>query len=257
MQYATAVYWNRGSVAACNQDSLTLQQVLTGRGRVLMAAVCDGMGGLQQGEAASGYMTERLQEWFYGSLMRLIHKKKPYWIIRRSLDRIVYHVQEQMRQYAGRERLDMGTTMSLLVLWEDIYLIWHLGDSRIYRIRSKRRFNRGDNRKSGKHGIGKHGMPEPMTTDHVQGRNRLTKCVGSFGYFRPDYRMGALKKGDAFLLCSDGFYHCVTNQELADILCPVRLLEERQMERRLAEIGTACMKRGERDNLSAIYIRVE
>ena len=61
MQYVTAVYWNRGSVAACNQDSLTLQQVLTGRGRVLMAAVCDGMGGLQQGETASGYMTERLQ----------------------------------------------------------------------------------------------------------------------------------------------------------------------------------------------------
>ena len=95
-----------------------------------------------------------------------------------------------------------------------------------------------------------------MTTDHVQERNKLTKCVGSFGYFRPDYRMGTLKRGDAFLLCSDGFYHCVTNQELADILCPDRLLEERQMERRLTEISTACMKRGERDNLSAIYIKV-
>ena len=150
MQYVTAVYWNRGSVAACNQDSLTLQQVLTGRGRVLMAAVCDGMGGLQQGETASGYMTERLQEWFYGSLMRSIHKKKPYWMIRRSLDRMVYHVQEQMRQYAGRERLDMGTTVSVLVLWEDIYLIWHLGDSRIYRIRSKGRFNRESYKQSSK-----------------------------------------------------------------------------------------------------------
>ena len=251
MQYVTAVYWNRGSVAACNQDSLTLQQVLTGRGRVLMAAVCDGMGGLQQGETASGYMTERLQEWFYGSLMRSIHKKKPYWMIRRSLDRMVYHVQEQMRQYAGRERLDMGTTVSVLVLWEDIYLIWHLGDSRIYRIRSRGRFNRESYKKSGKLGL-----MESMTTDHVQERNKLTKCVGSFGYFRPDYRMGTLKRGDAFLLCSDGFYHCVTNQELADILCPDRLLEERQMERRLTEISTACMKRGERDNLSAIYIKV-
>lgn len=252
MQYVTAAYWNRGRVAACNQDSLTLQQVLTGRGRVLMAAVCDGMGGLQQGEAASGYMTESLQEWFYGSLMRSIHKKKPYWIIRRSLDRMVYHVQEQMRQYAQREQLEMGTTMSVLVLWEDIYLIWHLGDSRICRIRSKGRFDRGNNRKNGQHGI-----LEPMTTEHVQERNRLTRCVGSFGYFRPDYRMGTLKRGDAFLLCSDGFYHCVTSQELADILCPVRLLEEKQMERRLTEIGAVCMKRGERDNLSAIYIKAE
>ena len=164
---------------------------------------------------------------------------------------MVYHVQEQMRQYAGRERLDMGTTVSVLVLWEDIYLIWHLGDSRIYRIRSWGRFNRESYKKSSKLGL-----MESMTTDHVQERNKLTKCVGSFGYFRPDYRMGTLKRGDAFLLCSDGFYHCVTNQEMADILCPDRLLEERQMERRLTEISTACMKRGEWDNLSAIYIKV-
>ena len=164
---------------------------------------------------------------------------------------MVYHVQEQMRQYAGRERLDMGTTVSVLVLWEDIYLIWHLGDSRIYRIRSRGRFNHESYKK-----CSKLGLMESMTTDHVQERNKLTICVGSFGYFRPDYQMGTLKRGDAFLLCSDGFYHCVTNQELADILCPDRLLEERQMERRLTEISTACMKRGERDNLSAIYIKV-
>jgi len=54
------------------------------------------MGGLQQGETASGYMAENLQEWFYGYLMRAVYKKKPYWMIRRSVDRLVYHVQEQI-----------------------------------------------------------------------------------------------------------------------------------------------------------------
>lgn len=245
MHYLTAVYWNRGSVSACNQDSVTVQQVLTGRGRILMAAVCDGMGGLQQGEIASGYMTERLQEWFYESLLRAVRKKKPYWVIRRSLDRLVYHVQEQLKLYGEREQAALGTTMSVLILWEDIYLIWHLGDSRIYHMCSRRR-----------HGVRRR-MAECMTVDHAKGRNQLTKCVGSFGYFRPYFRMGTLKTGDGLLLCSDGFCHHVTEKELADILDPAQLQEELQTERRLRETGEACMKRGERDNLSAVYIKPE
>lgn len=288
MNYLTGVYWNRGSAAALNQDSLILQQVLTRRGRILLAAVCDGMGGLQQGETASGYMAERLQEWFYGFLMRAVNKKKPYWMIRRSIDRLVYHVQEQMLLYSRKEQIDLGTTMSVLLLWDNIYLIWHLGDSRIYYMRKGSRYCGGQSfgknrqcggqsfqknkycgkqgceknkhngrwiRRKGGYGEWRKGI-ECMTEDHVKGRNQLTKCVGSFGYYRPDYRMGMVKEGDAFLLCSDGFRHCVTDQELADILHPQRLQEELQVERRLKEIGDACIKRGEKDNLSAVYIKL-
>ncbi len=255
MHYMTAVYWDRGSVLTCNQDSVAVQQVLTGRGRILMAAVCDGMGGLQQGEVASGYMIERLQEWFYGFLLRAVQKKKPYWVIRRSLDRLVYHAQEQLKLYGEREQAALGTTMSVLILWEDIYLIWHLGDSRIYHMCSRKRHS-GRRNAGNRHG-GRQMVAECMTVDHAKGRNQLTKCVGSFGYFRPYFRMGTLKAGDGLLICSDGFCHHVTEKELADILYPAQLREEWQMERRLREIGKACMKRGERDNLSAVYIRLE
>lgn len=247
MHYLTGVYWNRGRRASCNQDSIILHQALTRRGRVLMAAVCDGMGGLQKGETASGYLAERLQEWFYGDLMRAAAGKKPYWMIRRALDRMAYHAQEQLRQYAGKEQIDLGTTMSVLVIWDHVYLIWHLGDSRIYLIRRGRRI---------RNGAGK-GKPVRMTRDHAAARGQLTKCVGSFGYYRPDHRMGTMKAGEAFLLCSDGFTHCVTDQELADTLSGERIQDEAQVERRLREIGSACMRRGETDNMSAVYIRME
>ena len=49
MRYLTGVYWCRGRVAGHNQDSVVLLQALTAGGRVLMAAVCDGMSGLAQG----------------------------------------------------------------------------------------------------------------------------------------------------------------------------------------------------------------
>ena len=245
MKFLSGVYWERGSVASGNQDSVALVQVLTARGRVLMAAVCDGMGGLEQGEMASGYVTERLQEWFYESLLGAVQRKKPYWVIRRSLDRLVYHMQEQLSQYAQQENIRLGTTMTVLVIWEKTYLVWHLGDSRAYRI-----CNPGRQRK-------KMTGVLCMTRDHVHGQNRLTKCIGSFGYMRPDFRMGVLRGGQAMLLCSDGFRHHITEEELSDVLRPGQIRQEEQIVRRLREIGGACIKRGERDNLSAIYVKAE
>lgn len=257
MKYLTSVYWERGRVAAVNQDSLVLLQVLTAKGRVLMAAVCDGMGGLDRGEYASGYVTGRLQEWFYESLMRAVHKKKPYWVIRRSLERLVYHMQEQLSLYGRRENVRLGTTMTVFVLWEKTYLLWHLGDSRAYRLRE------GSGSVNIRHGVvmGRNGKSvtgiECMTRDHIKGRNQLTKCVGSFGYEKPEFKMGVLRSGQAVLLCSDGFRNRIDETELADVLRPEQIREEEQIVRRLREIGDACMKRGERDNLSAVYVKVE
>lgn len=235
MRYLTGVYWCRGREAEKNQDSVLLQQVLTRRGRVLMAAVCDGMGGVSQGETASGYVAESLQEWFYTELLYMIRKKKRIWVIRRSLDRLTFHLQRQLQQYAVREELSLGTTMTALVIWEKTYLLWHLGDSRAYRLRG--------------------GRLEQITTDHVQGEGKLTKCLGSFGYFVPEHAMGVLRTGEAVLLCSDGFWRRITAQEITDVMNPSGVTQEEQIERRLREIGGACMKRGERDNLSGVYVK--
>lgn len=266
MKYISGVYWERGRVADTNQDSLVLLQVLTAKGRVLMAAVCDGMGGLAQGDVASGYVTKRLQEWFYESLLRSVQRKKPYWIIRRSLDRLVYHMQEQLSQYSEKENIRLGTTMTVLVIWEKTYLLWHLGDSRAYHFQAAERSGLFGGMKSGRgirqiYTAGKNGKSMSravcMTKDHVKGRNQLTKCVGSFGYERPDFKLGVLREDQGVLLCTDGFRHYVEESELADVLRPDQIKSEEQIVRRLREIGDACMKRGEQDNLSAVYVKVE
>ncbi len=236
MHYMTNVYWNKGREAKKNQDSVVLQQVLTGRGRVLLAAVCDGMGGLSQGETASGYVAEQLRDWFYTELFAMMRKNKRYWVLRRSLDRMVFHMQGQLAQYAGREDLSLGTTMTALVVWERTWLLWHLGDSRAYRLREKR--------------------IEQLTEDHAQDGGKLTKCLGSFGHFTPRHGMGVLKPGDGILLCTDGFRRRVTGEELQAVMNPRALSGEEQIGRRLKEIGETCMKRGETDNLSAVYIKM-
>ena len=235
MRYLSNVYWCRGSAARKNQDSVVLQQVLTRTGRVLMAAVCDGMGGASFGETASGYAAQSLQEWFYGELLYMVQKRKRCWVIRRSLDRLVFHMYRQLERYAAQESVSLGTTMTVLVVWEKTWMLWHLGDSRAYRFRS--------------------GKMKRLSTDHAYGAGKLTKCLGSFGYFAPEHGMGVLKPGEGMLLCTDGFWRCVSEEELREVMNPRCLAAEEQIGRRLKEIGGACRKRGERDNLSAVFVK--
>lgn len=239
MRYETGVYWCRGRNAKINQDAVVLQQVLTRRGRVLMAAVCDGMGGISAGEEASAYAADRLREWFYGELLYLLRQRKRFWVIRRSLDRLVFHMQDQMKRYAGVEEISLGTTMTVIVLWERTYLLWHLGDSRAYRLHRSRM--------------------ERLTTDHVHDGGKLTKCLGSFGYFKPEHRLGSLRRGEGILLCTDGFRRRISEREMNGVLRfdagELTMSGEERIARRLREIGEVCMKRGETDNLSAVYVK--
>lgn len=198
MRYVTGVYWHRGRSGRVNQDALLLQQVLTRGGRVLMAAVCDGMGGISAGEEASAYVADQLREWFYGELLYMLRQRKRFWVIRRSLDRLVFHMQGQLKRYAAAEEISLGTTMTVMVLVEKTYLLWHLGDSRAYRLRG--------------------GHMEQITTDHVHEGEKLTKCLGSFGYFKPEHKMGSLRRGEGALLCTDGFRRRISKQELGDAL---------------------------------------
>lgn len=236
MHYVTAPYWCVGNRMEVNQDSLVIQQVMTARGRVLLVAVCDGMGGMDYGQEASGYVTRRIQEWFYEGLMYYIRRKRPFWAIRRSFERLVYDIQQKMIEYCVGQNIRLGTTMTVLVLWESRYMLWHLGDSRAYLFKSGARC---------------------LTKDHAVQGNRLTKCVGGFGHFVPDYRLGKVKIGNCFLLCSDGFWRCANDCELYEALMTEQTKREEGAVKVLTELGKACMKRGEKDNLSAIFVRIE
>lgn len=241
MRFLSDVFWEKGEWREQNQDAVVLLTALTGRGRVLLAAVCDGMGGHSGGEVASALVTRQLQEWFYDTLLPSVRRRKRLWVIRRSLDRLVYQMQACFKGYAQREQLQLGTTMSVLVIWEQRYLLWHLGDSRIYRVRRKRR--------------GQEAEIVCLTQDHKVGSSSLTRCVGSFGFFCPDHSLGTVRAEEGFLICSDGFYRRMEEGELGGVLAPQGITGEEQIGRRLREIAGCCRRRGERDNLSAVYVR--
>ena len=176
MKFLTGAYWDCGQ-QLCNQDSITIQQVMTSRGRVLMAIVCDGIGGLWKGEVASGYVIERMVACFYRQIVDLIGKGRRASFMEKSIMRCLYSINEEFCRYRKGKEEQLGTTMSLLLIWGHRYLICHIGDSRIYRCRKKRM--------------------ELLTTDHSGGGHRLLKCMGSFPFQKPDIRRGRVRKKQA------------------------------------------------------------
>lgn len=234
MRIISGIYWDKG-MRSKNQDSLFLEQVFTNKGRVLIAAVSDGIGGLEEGETASGFILEKLLENFYHQMVVLIGRGKGKKALKRSLLRCFFETNQMLNQYAGSRDFKLGATVSVLLIWKKNYLAAHLGDSRIYQFKEGNRILQ-------------------LTKDHSDGKNALTRCMGSFAYQSPDIYSGKIKKKSGFLLCSDGFYHCPDKQMLGELLGTEEVKDEEQIEKRLKELAGYDMKRGEQDNISALYI---
>lgn len=234
MFYVSGVYWDKGR-RVCNQDSLILEQVITKKGRVVLAVVCDGIGGLKEGEIASGFACEKLLKCFYEEILLMITGHGSRKRIARCLCRCVCDTAESLHRYGESLQEGLGTTVSLLIIWKKRYLILQLGDSRVYLFT-------------------KRGMKQ-LTHDHRSGLNRLTKCLGSFGFQRPDIRWGRAGKQTGFLLCSDGFYHFPEKNLLEDICNPEEMESEEMIRKRLRELAVYGLKKGEQDNMTAVYIK--
>lgn len=234
MNFITEVYWEMGCRSK-NQDSLSLQQVGTSCGRVFFALVSDGIGGLCEGENASGFISEHMTKVFYHQLTDLIRRRRGKKAIESCLRRNCHELCLKMSRYAEGKNMEMGATMSLLLVWKNRYNICHIGDSRIYRFRK--------------------GSIRQLTRDHTDPAGVLRKCLGSFPFQKPDVIAGKVRKNTGFLLCSDGFYRRMTEKEYA-LLNPGELSREEQIQKRLREIGISVQERGEKDNLSAVYVKV-
>lgn len=232
MKIMSAAYWNCGK-RTVNEDSITLQQVRTEEGRILLAAVSDGIGGLSEGENASGYILEQLVENFYRQVLSLVNRKKGAREIKKSLLRCCFDINYGLSSYARGKNIKLGATISMLLVWKRRYLILHLGDSRIYQLhKSKVRL---------------------LTKDHSNGKNGLTKCLGSFPCQYPDIYIGKSKRKSAYLLCTDGFYRSLEEELRGEILSPQDILTEEQIEKRLQALGELALKRDGNDNISALY----
>lgn len=231
MHSFTATFWEKGSKTAKNQDSLALCQMVVRRKRCLMAVVCDGIGSIPDAEQASGFVTEQLVNWFYHEGTKVFARRHTFRAVQNAVKREIYRIRRQFDRVSGKQ----GCTLSMLLLVDGRYFIWHVGDSRIYRGRKRN--------------------AKALTTDDVY-RGMLTKCIGTFPWKGVVAHKGHLWKKDTFLVCSDGFYKKLSDKELETVLLGAQICGERQAQKMLVEAATRIRAKGESDDISAIYIKI-
>lgn len=208
---------------------------------IQLYSVCDGMGGQAAGEDASeiGVNMMRLL------LQRLNMLEEPE---RESVQGEINRYTEDANKAVVALPTDSGSTLAMLCIYGDRAMVAWLGDSRVYLLRANELIQLTED----------HTEAERMKRMGINpaGRrasNSLTRYLGldiPGLVARPSYADEIeLKKGDVFLLCSDGVSNMVTDDEFKSIL-----IRSSDPARRIIE---AALKAGGTDNATAVVIDIE
>ena len=240
-----------GISKATNQDSVCIKIAETQYGQIAMAIVCDGMGGLAKGELASATVIRAFADWFEDELPGQM-SCFCWEYIREKWTHMIKRLNRVIGDYGRYYGLSLGTTVTAMLLFQDTYLIAHVGDSRVYELSKELHQLTEDHSVVGREV--KRGTMTPEEAERDPRRNVLTQCVGASRAVVPEVIQGDLNPGVRYLLCSDGLRHEVREQEIFEEVRPEAARTAEEMKQNLRGLINLAMSRGEPDNISALLI---
>ena len=161
---------------------------------ITVAVVCDGVGSADYGAEAAKRVTQ--------FLVHSLKNRPRSWSMEKSIKHFIDNINrvlylESMEQY---EREELVTTLTLVVIEGDRLYGANVGDSRIYLYRE--------------------GEFAQLSSDHAMDEegmeNVLTSAMGLEEEVEPYYFENNLQAKDRILLCSDGLYNELSEEELSD-----------------------------------------
>ncbi|MBQ1771643.1 MAG: Stp1/IreP family PP2C-type Ser/Thr phosphatase [Clostridia bacterium] len=226
-----------------NEDSVAVKTY--GGGRILFAAVADGMGGPAAGEIASRTVTDTMAEELDSALIDSEAERTMRNSIR-AANLEVYRLAQDNSDYRG-----MGSTLVCAVVSSGSFTAANIGDSRLYLFSggSLKQITRDHSLVASLVSSGiiteEQAMIHPM-------RNVITRAVGIEPTVSPDIYTGTWECGDTLLLCSDGLHGVLNADSLAGILG-----KDLSLNDLCDNLVNAASDAGSTDNISVILIRHE
>lgn len=236
MRIFYACHSETGPVREGNQDALLIRSVCTRRGHLLLAALCDGVGGLSFGELASAHTVRRLDAWFEKVLIRRWEEEDiDLFTIGSSLQETLQEINFELWQFGQDHVIRVGTTLTLFLLLGDLYYLFQVGDSRCYCIGG--------------------GEEVLLTRDQlVPDSHMLSQSIGANISVKPELNRGKVCPGRTYLLCCDGFWRKQEKGELVSSFAPDVCRTAELLKQKEQEVCELLMERGETDNLSVLAI---
>ena len=231
--------------------------------------VADGMGGHQAGEVASS-LAIRTMERELAWLMRSStgEDTKPWlpvtgaekagkpgrqlqqWVVRavKQANRVIYEYARTHPREAG----NLGTTLTCALFQDSRAVIANVGDSRTYRLR-----NGNLQQLTSDHSyvarLVREGQIEPEEIYTHPRRNVITRSLGNRPEVDVDSWLIEVAPGDRFLLCSDGLWEMVRDDETLTAY----LREPEAPEEKVRKLIAAANEQGGQDNIGVVVVLVE
>ncbi|MBL9013033.1 MAG: serine/threonine-protein phosphatase [Myxococcales bacterium] len=223
-----------------NEDSCG--EVATAGGELLV--VCDGMGGHENGEVASRIAVDAILQIFQNSPSSdPAERLKNGFLV--ANQRILAHAEK-----AGLD--GMGTTAVAAFVKDGEAWIAHVGDSRCYHLRGEAVLWRTLDHTRVQKMIDR-GILTPEQAKTHEDANVVTRALGfARGEEQPEPDISAareLRDGDLLLLCSDGLFDLVKDEEIAELGSEDEPAEAAQ---RLVDLAN---RRGGHDNITVSLLR--
>ena len=202
-------------------------------------AVFDGVGGQRAGEVASETAAETIEE-------SLTHSSAPSSaeLIRRAIqfaNRDIFEMAESDPAYKT-----MATTVALLHIQGDRATIAHVGDSRVYRLEEGRFY-----RETIDHTDYHDDLRAGLAGAQVGRRNVINRALGVEAEVDVEVKTLHVRDGARFLLCSDGIYRHLSDEEMARVLAQFK-----DAQQAADELKRLVHERGADDNLTAVVVQV-
>lgn len=226
-----------GKVRKINEDNLLC---LPERG---LWVVADGMGGHEAGDLASTTIVQYLQG--------VPEHQQFSQFVTDVEDRILVANNNLFAEaYQRGGNVTIGSTVVALLVYDHYAVFLWAGDSRIYRYR-KNVFERITRDHSYVEDLVQQGLLARADAEKHPHANVITRAVGSSPDLFIDIDIHALQDGDQFLLCSDGLYKDIADDEMRDALH--RLPPEKSSQFLL----DLALQRGATDNVTVTVVAIK
>ncbi len=205
---------------------------LTSKG--IAIAIADGVSSSLSGrEAAESCVASFLSDYY---------STPDSWTVKTSAHKILtainswlYSKGQQNSAPSHNSARGMITTFTALVLKSTTGHIFHVGDTRVYRLQNK--------------------SIECLTTDHrrtISDNNYLSRAMGIDVHLEIDYRKVELETGGMFVLTTDGVHDFISNREITKII-----LKNEDLDVAAREVVQYSLDKGSTDNITCQILRIE
>ena len=228
-----------------NQDTFAVEQ----GEKLLIAVVCDGMGGAEGGQIASSLAVETFMQEIRALLradMTAEQLRELASFCVAKANTAVYQRALQDPAYQG-----MGTTLVSAVAGERDAVICNIGDSRAYLIHNGE-MTRITHDHSVVQTLVENGDITAEEARTHPNRNLITRALGPDETTLCDAFDVSFAHGDKILLCTDGLVVTATDEEICRIVCA-----DKRAEEKLDDLIALAKAQGAPDNVTAVLIEHE